>query len=66
MLVWAVEFLPNGCLVSGDVLEKQLCMKLEDDLTEIGLSPCPRLRDWPPVPRGESRNLGKRLLPISV
>ena len=26
----------------------------------------PRLRDLPPVPRGESRNLGKRLEPISV
>ena len=30
-LVWAVEFVPNGCLVFGAVLEKQLCMKLEED-----------------------------------
>ena len=29
--------------------------------TEIGLSLFPRLRDSPPAPRGEYRNLGKRL-----
>ena len=29
--------------------------------TEIGQSLFPRLRDSPPVPRGNSRNLGKRL-----
>ena len=31
VLVRAVEFVPNGCLVFGDVWEKQLCMKVEDD-----------------------------------
>ena len=29
--------------------------------TEIGLSLFPRLRDSPPAPRGEYRNLGKKL-----
>ena len=39
LLVWAVEFVPNGCLVFGAVLEKQLCMKPERERDLLTSSP---------------------------
>ena len=60
--IGAVQSCSGLCIqTSGSLLEKMLAI-----CTEIGSSLFPRLLDSPLGAWGESRNLGKRLKPISV
>ena len=45
----------------GRSKQRMIRIHIYSIVTKIGLSLFPRLRDSPPTPRGESRNLGKRL-----